>query len=73
MICSKYNILFKFDKLGYLIYNSLSNFFAELDSDTYHKLKRLQNNQEEIETFEDIDFLLKKKIIVEMMLMNLID
>lgn len=43
MIWSKYNFLFQSKKNGYLLYNSLSNCFAELDYNAYTFLKELEN------------------------------
>ena len=42
MVWSRYNLLFNIDSV-YLLYNSLSNSFAELDVETYQYLLSLQN------------------------------
>ncbi len=39
---SKYNLLFRSKKYGWLLYNSLSNSFANLDDDTYQELERIK-------------------------------
>lgn len=41
---SKYNILFKSEKYGYLIYNSITNSFAEIDKSTYQELKKIKKS-----------------------------
>ncbi|MGM0607910.1 MAG: radical SAM protein [Candidatus Muiribacteriota bacterium] len=43
---SPYNYLFKSNKYGYLIYNSYSNTFAQLDEKTYKEVQKIQKNPE---------------------------
>lgn len=47
---SKYNHMFESSKHGYLIYNSLSNSFIELNHDSYIELKKIKEN------IQDYDF-----------------
>lgn len=64
---SKYNFLFKSTKYGYLIYNTLTNSFAELDELSYSKLEQIQSGkqtEDNIFTLEEIEKLKKAKIIV---------
>ncbi|MDR2407957.1 MAG: radical SAM protein [Bacteroidales bacterium] len=44
MIWSKYNYLFESEKFGFLLYNSLSNSFIELDSDGFLYLKSIKDS-----------------------------
>ena len=65
---SRYNTLFQSQRLGYFLYNSLSNVFIELDKHHYQFLEQLQNNL--LSSNPDIDdsflFILReKKILVE--------
>ncbi len=39
---SKYNLLFRSKKNGWLLYNSLSNSFAKLDDDTYQEVEEIR-------------------------------
>jgi uncharacterized protein len=41
---SKYNFLFTSEKYGNLLYNSLTNTFAELDNGTYNELLKIKDN-----------------------------
>lgn len=43
---SKYNLLFKSEKYNYLLYNSLTNTFAEIDNAVYKELKKIQKSPE---------------------------
>jgi uncharacterized protein len=65
---SNYNFLFKSEKYGYLLYNSLSNGFAELDQETYLKFEKFKNSPEIITkscTRKEINQLSNAKILVE--------
>jgi uncharacterized protein len=64
---SKYNFLFKSRQYGYLIYNTLTNSFAELDESTFNKFEKLQNDTKTINndfSQEEIEKLQQAKIIV---------
>ncbi|MCP4163045.1 MAG: SPASM domain-containing protein [Deltaproteobacteria bacterium] len=68
MIWSKYNYLFVSKKFGNLLFNSLSNSFAELDDETYHELLEIKKNTEtyDFDTVPELySQLLKKKIIIQ--------
>ncbi len=39
---SKYNLLFRSKKYGWLLYNSLSNSFANLNEDAYHAVEEIR-------------------------------
>lgn len=46
---SKYNYMFKSDKYGYLLYNSLTNSFAELSKPVFRKLEKLKKKPDGID------------------------
>lgn len=63
---TKYNYLFKSDKFGYLLYNSLSNSFAELDEDCYNLLNKFGIGEDVvIEDKELYNYLIDMKVLVE--------
>ena len=64
---SKYNYLFKSSQYGYLLYNSLSNSFAELDEESYFYLQTLEGKKKDINIIDDElhQSLLKMKALVE--------
>lgn len=65
---SKYNFLFISEQYGYLLYNSLTNSFVELDKEMYISLNKLKDNTISVTDFlsaEEIDQLTKAKILVE--------
>ncbi|MCK9476150.1 MAG: SPASM domain-containing protein [Candidatus Muirbacterium halophilum] len=41
---SKYNYVFKSDKFGFLLFNSFTNTFAELDESTYNEVIKIKEN-----------------------------
>lgn len=43
---SKYNLLFHSARHGYLLYNALTNLFAELDAETYHEVEQIRQSPE---------------------------
>lgn len=47
---SKYNFLFNSPKYGYLLYNSITNCFAQIDNETVTLLEQCKNNSELIST-----------------------
>lgn len=63
---SKYNYLFKSPLYGYLLYNSLSNSFAELDEEGYIWLQSfMDKNDIEINDIDLYNNLLKMKAIID--------
>ncbi len=64
---SKYNKLFTTNDNIHLLYNSISNSFAELDSETYKNLNKLKENKIDLkELDEDLKkILIESKILVE--------
>ena len=63
---SRYNYLFQSSKYGYLLYNALSNSFAELDKEGYYYLKSVENKCNlDIENSELYDSLIRMKVLVE--------
>lgn len=64
---SKYNILFQSKKYGYLLYNSESNCFAELEQNLYDKLLKIKQKQLDVDTLDVLllDELKNAKILVE--------
>ncbi|NJK96275.1 MAG: radical SAM protein [Bacteroidales bacterium] len=59
MIFSKYNFLYE-SKHGYLLYNSASNAFIELDKNSFDKLKQIENNPS---LFDELGDRSKEKLI----------
>lgn len=43
---SRYNLLFRSDRFGHLLYNSLSNTFAEVDAETARELEQIREDPE---------------------------
>lgn len=43
---SKYNLLFRSEKYGYLLYNTLTNVFVEIDRGTYRELEKIRQSPE---------------------------
>ncbi len=41
---SKYNLLFRSEKYGYLLYNTLTNVFVEIDRGTYRELEKIRQS-----------------------------
>jgi uncharacterized protein len=65
---SKYNFLFQSKKYGYLLYNALTNFFAELDAGTYHEIEQIRQAPESYDFTKAPALylqLLRAKILVE--------
>ena len=62
---SRYNFLFESDNV-YFIYNSLSNSFAELDSETYFQLMKFKENDSVALSDEELEKqLISMKVLVE--------
>lgn len=67
MKISRYTYLFKSTKNGNLIYNARTNSFAELSDSMFERLKTIESSPERINelfTQDDLDVLLKTKILV---------
>ena len=65
---SKYNFLFKSEKYGYLLFNSQSNTFAELDEKTYNEIEKIRKNPDNYDYNENFGLyiqLLTGKILLE--------
>ncbi len=66
MKLSKYNYIFHYkEKDVYLLYNSVSNAFLELDRDSYLLMKDLETHPENLEMVEETEYLVKNHILVE--------
>lgn len=44
MIWSRYNFLFKSEKYGYLLYNSLSNVFLQIPDKSIEEIKEIKDD-----------------------------
>jgi uncharacterized protein len=65
MVWSKYNYLFESEKFGFLLYNSLSNSFIELDEEAYSLLKDFEEGGNlDIEDTDFLEHLKKAKVVV---------
>lgn len=65
MIWSRYNYLFKSEKYGYLLYNSLSNAFLHIPDKSIGFIKEIQNNPNLINEYDEKEYFQENKIIVE--------
>lgn len=67
MVLSKYSYMFVSSKKKNLVYNSITNSLFEVTSELYEQLKACMEDNENIKKIDEetIDFLLKKKILVE--------
>jgi uncharacterized protein len=65
MIWSKYNYLFKSDIYGHILYNSVTQTLLQIPEDDIVNILSLKNNPDSYINFEDKEFLLDSKIIVE--------
>ena len=65
MYWSKYNILSKSEKYGYLLFNTMSLAFIRIDKEDIATWLELKDNPDTYKRFENHDFLLKAHIIVE--------
>lgn len=65
MIWSRYNTLFHSDRLGYFLYNALSNALLEIDNGRYSALERLRNYGIGSESFDSgfLSFLREHKVV----------
>lgn len=64
MFWSKYNILSKSDKYGYLLFNTMSLAFIRILEDDINTWLELKENPDSYKNFSNSDFLLKARIIV---------
>ena len=65
---SKYNLLFKSKKNGYLLYNSITNSFAEIDNETCKELEAIRQNPSVYDFSNCLPLytqLLKTKVLVQ--------
>lgn len=65
MYWSKYNILSKSEKYGYLLFNTMSLAFIRIDKEDIGVWYELKNNPNSFKNFNNHDFLQKARIIVE--------
>lgn len=65
MYWSKYNILSKSDKYGYLLFNTMSLVFIRIDEKDIGSWIELKTNPEEYLSFSNYEYLLKARILVE--------
>lgn len=65
MYWSKYNILSKSEKYGYLLYNSISQVFIQIDEDKIDRWIGLKQDPDSYQNFKQADFLVKSRIIVD--------
>ena len=65
MFWSKYNILSKSNKYGYLLFNTMSSVFIRILEDDINTWLELKKNPDNYSKFTHRDFLLKSRIIVE--------
>ncbi len=65
MVWSKYNYLFKSSKFGFLLYNSLSNSFAELNEEAFLYLKEIERTGSfKFRKSKFINYLIEMKALV---------
>jgi len=69
---SKYNYMFKSERYGYLLYNSLSNSFVELDEDSFGELKRVKADPQGYD-FDNAPGLKKKLLQAKVLVDNDLD
>lgn len=65
MFWSKYNILSKSNKYGYLLFNTMSLAFIRILENDINMWLELKENPDSYKDFSNINFLLKARIIVE--------
>lgn len=65
MYWSKYNILSKSDKYGYLLYNTMSQIFLQIDKEQIGAWEDLKRNPDSYKDYQFANFLLSSRIIVE--------
>ena len=65
MYWSQYNILSKSDKYGYLLYNTMSQVFLQIDKGQIDTWLDLKSNPDAYKDYNFADFLLSSRIIVE--------
>ena len=65
MYWSKYNILSKSGKYGWLLFNTMSLAFIRIKDEDIDTWQQLKNNPDSYKDFASGDFLVKSRIIVE--------
>lgn len=65
MYWSKYNVIAKTGKYGYLLYNTMSQVFLQIDDSQMDAWMHLKENPDSYGDYGNSDFLVKSRIIVE--------
>lgn len=65
MFWSRYNILSKSDKYGYLLFNTISLVFIRISENDINQWLELKENPDIFKNFTNSDFLIKSRIIVD--------
>lgn len=65
MYWSKYNILSKSEKYGYLLFNTMSLAFIRINEQDIDMWKRLRETPDSYTNFQNYDFLIKARILVD--------
>lgn len=65
MYWSKYNIISRSEKYGYLLYNTMSQVFLQIDESQISGWLELKENPDSYKEYQFADFLLSSRIIVE--------
>ena len=65
MYWSKYNILSKSKKFGYLLYNTMSQVFLQIDDSQIQGWLELKDNPDSYKDYKFADFLISSRIIVK--------
>lgn len=65
MYWSKYNVIAKTGKYGYLLYNTMSQVFLQIDDSQMDAWMHLKENPDSYGDYSNSDFLVKSRIIVE--------
>lgn len=65
MYWSKYNILSKSEKYGYLLFNTMSLAFIRINEQDIDMWKKLRETPDSYTNFQNYDFLIKARILVD--------
>lgn len=65
MYWSKYNILSKSEKYGYLLFNTMSLAFIRINEQDIDMWKKLRESPDSYTNFQNYDFLIKARILVD--------
>lgn len=65
MYWSKYNILSKSEKYGYLLFNTMSLAFIRINEQDFDMWKKLRETPDSYTNFQNYDFLIKARILVD--------